>query len=481
MQRTIRRTTILAGLATGLSLGLARIAQAGTVLEVPGPLNFTLQEAIDIAESLGVTQLNIAPGVYAESLLLPSNGYDLVLVGNPDDPGQVVIDPSLADPPILNSAVHILGGQSAATQLVGLTLRGGNADGVSDGDPASHERGGGLYADNSSVAVIDCVFENNTASLYGGAVYSNAATTTSFTRCQFIGNQAANGGAAYVNSGQLTFTDCTFTSNDALSGLGGALRVQCETTIEDCTFEDNSTSADGGAVWKSSSPMTITRSLFVGNGANGLGGAMYVAGSTADIRDSILNGNTAGNTGSATYNQEATSLTLVNVTAVQNVGGTALTGDGSRTATSCIIWNNTSGQIDAATVSYSMVESGFAGSGNIDPPGGPSFVDPVGADGFAGTLDDDLRLAADSPAIDAGDSAAVLLGDPVDYDGLSRGLDDPDTADTGQAVLGVVVDMGAFEFQPVPPPPACAGDSNDDGVIDIVDLLAVLSAWGSCP
>jgi hypothetical protein len=30
-------------------------------------------------------------------------------------------------------------------------------------------------------------------------------------------------------------------------------------------------------------------------------------------------------------------------------------------------------------------------------------------------------------------------------------------------------------------PGTCAGDTNGDGTVDIVDLLAVISAWGPCP
>ena len=80
--------THITGVAAALALTPASFA--GSTLDVPGPLNFTIQEAIDIAESLGATQLNIADGTYAESVQLPANGYDLVLMGNLADPAAVV-------------------------------------------------------------------------------------------------------------------------------------------------------------------------------------------------------------------------------------------------------------------------------------------------------------------------------------------------------------------------------------------------------
>ena len=87
-------------------------------------------------------------------------------------------------------------------------------------------------------------------------------------------------------------------------------------------------------------------------------------------------------------------------------------------------------------------------------------VDPLGPDGQVGTLDDDLRLAAGSPCVDAGDNARVpadwldLDGDgdtseplPLDLDGAARFQDDPGAPDVG-AGTPPLVDMGALERAP---------------------------------
>jgi len=29
--------------------------------------------------------------------------------------------------------------------------------------------------------------------------------------------------------------------------------------------------------------------------------------------------------------------------------------------------------------------------------------------------------------------------------------------------------------------PACSGDSNGSGAVDVADLIAVILAWGACP
>jgi hypothetical protein len=89
------------------------------------------------------------------------------------------------------------------------------------------------------------------------------------------------------------------------------------------------------------------------------------------------------------------------------------------------------------------------GGGNIDAD--PLFVrDPDPGDGDWTTPDDndygDLRLQPGSPAIDAGDNAAVPAGITTDLAGLPRFVDIPTVPDTGSGTPPIV-DMGAYEAQ----------------------------------
>lgn len=152
--------------------------------------------------------------------------------------------------------------------------------------------------------------------------------------------------------------------------------------------------------------------------------------------------------------------------------------------TNCVFWNNTdadgsleSSQITGGlpTVNYSCIQglTGLlGGEGNIGLD--PLFVDPAGPDGVVGTEDDELHLAAASPCIDAADNTTLPPEVLTDLDGNPRFVDDPGTADTGVGEPPIV-DMGAHEFQGVP----CTGDLNGDFVVDVVDLLALLEAWGT--
>jgi len=88
--------------------------------------------------------------------------------------------------------------------------------------------------------------------------------------------------------------------------------------------------------------------------------------------------------------------------------------------TNCIFWFDSSGEIyndSDAIITYSDIEGGFPGEGNID-------ADPL--------LDATGHLQAGSPCIDAGNSAAVPDGVKTDLDGNRR-------------IQGSSVDMGAYE------------------------------------
>jgi hypothetical protein len=148
------------------------------------------------------------------------------------------------------------------------------------------------------------------------------------------------------------------------------------------------------------------------------------------------------------------------------------------------IWNSNDSTI---TITYSDVQGGWPGEGNIDAD--PLFVDPDGPDDDPNTWEDnDYHLSPGSACIDAGCNWAVPpdtadLDDdddtdeitPLDLDGEGRFFDDPDTPDTGCG-CPPVVDMGAYEFGDTGPQP-CPGDLDCDRVVGHGDLGIFLRAW----
>jgi hypothetical protein len=125
------------------------------------------------------------------------------------------------------------------------------------------------------------------------------------------------------------------------------------------------------------------------------------------------------------------------------------------TLTNVILWSNSGRSISNAgsnpTISYSLLQESSCPTGTTCGSGmiynaNPQFVDADGADNTAGTLDDNLRLGSGSPAIDAGNNAAVPSGVTADLDNKPRFVDIPSVPDTGSGTPPIV-DMGAYEAQ----------------------------------
>ena len=97
---------------------------------------------------------------------------------------------------------------------------------------------------------VNCTFENNSATNWGGAIYLYFAydeDTNPIINSTFINNVAKKGGAIYVgDESSLTTFNCTFIKNKA-SEDGGAIYFEwCgnDNVIEFCSFINNTAGED---------------------------------------------------------------------------------------------------------------------------------------------------------------------------------------------------------------------------------------------
>jgi hypothetical protein len=254
------------------------------------------------------------------------------------------------------------------------------------------------------------------------------------------GAPAGWGGGMSCDNASPTVVNCRFVANAANVVGGGALSLEngSSPTVTGCVFAGNTTNGyDGGAaVWNAGGAPAFLNCTFSGNHTSGIGvvgGAMRNMGGGDPV------------------------LTNCTLSANNAYDATALYSDGTGTVTTlinCVIWGHppgTSGVViqthsNAATViTYSDVQGGFVGTGNVS--GNPGFLDPDGPDGVVGTADDDVRLSRFSPAADAGNNAAPgLSGVTVDQGGFTRFRNDVNVADTGNGTAPIV-DMGGWERQ----------------------------------
>jgi len=336
--------------------------------------------------------------------------------------------------------------------------------------------GGAMYNLSSSPTLTDCSFIGN-ASIFssGGGMVNRCNSNPTVTRCRFEGNIAGamsivddatlidctfignEGGAMSIGSySRAILTNCTFVEND-----GGAISIWSngEPRLTDCTFIGNSAEY-GGAIsnYYRGNPMLIGCKFF-GNLAVYGGGAVYNDGSGPTMINCIFSGNSAESYGGgAIYCEQSDSvLVLTNCTFAGNSGaeGNALLlRDSSHLEVSnCIfrdggdeVWNDGGSTI---AITYSDVEGGFSGTGNIDAD--PLFTDADGPDDVVGTEDDDLQPVAGSVCIDAGDNAAVPVWIETDIAGRVRIMND-------------AVDMGVHESQAHLYVDTVNGDDLNDGL-----------------
>ncbi len=199
-------------------------------------------------------------------------------------------------------------------------------------------------------------------------------TMTNCTIDSNAANTSQGGGGVYFDSGKLYVLGCRFTSN--FGGTGAALvTANAAVSVTNCVFQSNAAARGGGiAVLLCSG--TVTNCTFNGNIGAFQGGAMYSNTSTVSVTNSIL-------------------------WADSSPIGPELDG--------------------TATVTYSCVQGGLSGTGNISTD--PHFVSAS-----------DLRLQTASPCIDVGTSVGAPA---VDISGTAR-------------PKGAGFDLGAYEFSTSP-------------------------------
>ena len=127
--------------------------------------------------------------------------------------------------------------------ISGLSFRNGA---LADGNGGAIYNGGGLTLRDCTVA-SSLVEDVSGGGVHGGGLYSALGTSTTLIGCTFFSNSATQFGGGVYTEGNLTATNCTFTGNSALRGGGLILRGTATITLRNCTFSAN-TATDGVAM-----------------------------------------------------------------------------------------------------------------------------------------------------------------------------------------------------------------------------------------
>jgi len=394
------------------------------VIHVPSDQPST-QAGIEAASN-GDT-VEVAPGTYFENINFKGK---LITVTSTGGPKVTTIDGHRA-----GAVATFSSKETRAAVLSGFTLTNG----------IGFFNGGGIYIQNASPTISGNIITHNIACSGGGGIgvlggspliKNNQITSNGQAGCTGGGG----GGIELISPGSAEVVSNLISNNSWTAGFGGGMDV-----------------------FAGSETLLIKDNIITGNSASGVhssapdasGGGIATSGGT--FVQNLIFKNTADLGGGVYYGSPLTAPTFVNNTIVDNFTtqsqGSALYADYSKSA--AVLYNNlligTDGQNAVFCLPISAAQPVF-NNNDAFSQGANAFeggcVDEIGKSGnisenpiFANVALDNFRLLAGSPGIDMGLNSAPGLP-ATDLEGGPRIVDG-----TGDGKF--IIDMGAYEFQPV--------------------------------
>jgi hypothetical protein len=354
-------------------IAVAGLCYADTLL-VPSQYP-TIQAGID-ASSNGDTVL-VSPGSYVENIDFHGKR---ITVKSEQGAESTTIDGNH-----LESVVTFESGEDENSILEGFTVTNGLG-----GGSYPNYRGGGINCTNSSSPTItNNILTGNSSPTGGGAIACTDYSDAIITNNTITGNTANNGAGIYGTDCFLTITNNTITENSAGSFGGGVYGYYVGATVSNNIIKGNTALYKGGgmAVLEAShTPYPIWQihnNIIADNWGRSAGGGISIQCSFPPPGHNIMCNTITGNRA--------------------NLGGAiALFLSAYPVITNSILWDNSAPEIYVstgggnATVNYSDVMGGWAGTGNIND-------DPL----FAYPEQNDYRLLWGSPCIDSGDPHSI--------------------------------------------------------------------------
>jgi predicted outer membrane repeat protein len=369
---------------------------------------------------------------------------------------------------------------------------------------ALRDEGGAIQKGGGTLVLQNCVLSDNSAASHGGAISAaNQGVAITIVRSTAGSNMSGlSGGGIFLYSGFVTVRESHVTGNTARHG-GGLFQTGSRGTITGSTFSQNVSTVDGGGAYTIDSELTITGSTFSSNVARGYAGGIAAIRGTLDVRHSTLvlnraDDNNTGNESGGAIAMNATAVTLDHALVAANRRGAARSDIlGPIAARFSLIGDRT----DATITDNGGNILGTAAS-PINPLIGPLAASSLLAGGFPMPTH---ALLTGSPALDAGDAAAIAgVGNVPRFD--QRGTGSPRIYNGDQSGTARI-DIGAYELRPNgvtadfdgnhvvdgndflvwqrgldasgAPASHGAGNADGDADVDAVDLAVLQAAFGA--
>ena len=279
---------------------------------------------------------------------------------------------------------------------------------------------GGTIYNNGTLIINNCLFENNTATMWGGAIYNDVLSNFTINGSTFNNNTAREGGAIWNYNGIFNIINSIFTNNQVTLG-GGAITNDGALSISNSTFTDNIASGNnsyGGAI-VNAGMLSLSNSTFTDNiasGNNSYGGAIYSR-FYLDINNSTFTANNAS--GNNTYGGAIFAdggITIIDSSFINNTSpgsnsyGGAIYNDNGRL-------NITDSTFTSNSAIYGGVIENYRGTFNITDSTFTSNTAEYGGaiDNYLGTLNIINNTFMDNTALEGGaisnDNGTLIIND----------------------------------------------------------------------
>ena len=440
-------------------LSLSSSVFAGTnvwFVDDDGKADFnTIQAAIDAAES--GDYIAVMEGVYVESI--DFLGKDITVEGESAE--KVIIDGSKNN----SSVVTFKNGESNQAMISRCTIKGGQGTFWDDPIFGQQQCGGGVYCEGSSPVIGLCNIQGNTAWGGGGIFVTDGNPLIMFNTIVNNYAEGHGGGIYFINESGGTIDSCEFKNNEANWGGGMTCTVNCDPTIVNSLFEANTTNNVGGGIFiRSSSSPLITDCEFINNiqvsNPLGSGGGVCIYG--------------AGNGGGPCY-PSFTRCNFEGNTVLGDGGGMSAAYDSNPKLTDCEFRFNSAGR----------------SGGGLACVADPDYLYPSNADvdtlivefNTAGEEGGGIHVRYSEPILQFAtvrQNTAGLSGGGINFFDSSNATlllsnvcgNTPNQVNGSYAGSGNEINDECYS--------SCPADINEDGNVNVTDLLEVVASWGEC-
>ncbi|MCH2146545.1 MAG: hypothetical protein MK073_01840 [Phycisphaerales bacterium] len=423
----------------------------------------SIQSAIEIAND--GDHILVSPGVYDESITIVGKAITITGVKGAD---ATTINGNSA-----NSVIVVQDCDSIT--IDGFTIRDGNAitgGGVNSSNSvarlqnciitnnSSNNNGAGVFADGGTFLLYNCNVKNNVAGGAGGGLYFRDLINSSVIGAEVSNNSAVNGGGAYIKDmlSQFIFSSSEVSNNACVNNGGGLYVKNSMMTMVDNAIINNESNKGGGLFTYAGGNVSFENGSLQGNSALDAGGGAEIRSSVCSFSNTTFDSNNADSDCDGVGSGGAIDVVNSSVTVTDIV----------------LCANMTCGAIDDFSGDNVVVEGETEGC-------------DVGSGACCGgsacwIMEEDECLNGGGIFLGGGsvclvDScvASVELGSccisPVCVMTTEAECDDAGGEYGGELVACSEVICES----------TCVADLNQDGSVNVDDLILVISYWGACP